>query len=220
MVVRQGQGGARSTREAIVAAAMRLFAEKGYAAASIREIAAAAGTNVASISYHFGGKEGLRAACAGQVVELMGGVLAAARRDEVLPEDPAAATAVLEELVGSVVRFLMLEPRAQQVAGFILREMTHPSEALDTMYSGLFEGVHRRACALWGKATGRDGESQAVRLAVFAMIGQIVYFRLGLPVVERRMGWTEVGAAEAAAVADTVVRNLRARIEADRRHPG
>ena len=74
---------------------MRGFADKGYAATSVREIAALAGTNVASISYHFGGKEGLRAACSEHIVELMGGVLAAAGRDEALPEDPEAATSVL-----------------------------------------------------------------------------------------------------------------------------
>ena len=38
---------------------MRLFAEQGFAKTSTREIALAAGTNVASISYYFGDKAGL-----------------------------------------------------------------------------------------------------------------------------------------------------------------
>ena len=67
--------GADATRTAIVEAAMRGFAEKGFAATGTREIAALAGTNVASIAYHFGGKDGLRLACAEHVVALMGGVL-------------------------------------------------------------------------------------------------------------------------------------------------
>ena len=56
-----------------------------------------------------------------------------------------------------------------------------------------------------------------MRLAVFAAIGQIVYFRLARPVVQRRMGWGAIGEVEAGEIADTVIRTLRARIEADRR---
>ena len=43
----------------LIEAAMPLFPQKGYAGVSIREIAEAAGVNSASISYYFGGKEGL-----------------------------------------------------------------------------------------------------------------------------------------------------------------
>ena len=50
--------GAQS-RERLLLAAMRLFAEQGFATTSTREIALAAGTNIASISYYFGDKAGL-----------------------------------------------------------------------------------------------------------------------------------------------------------------
>ncbi len=47
------------SRERLLMAAMRLFAEQGFARTSTREIALAAGTNIASISYYFGDKAGL-----------------------------------------------------------------------------------------------------------------------------------------------------------------
>lgn len=47
---------AQSTREAVIAAAARLFAEKGYAATSIQEIAAAAGVSRATVFTSVGGK--------------------------------------------------------------------------------------------------------------------------------------------------------------------
>jgi AcrR family transcriptional regulator len=50
--------GAQS-RERLLFAAMRLFAEQGFAKTSTREIALAAGTNIAAISYYFGDKAGL-----------------------------------------------------------------------------------------------------------------------------------------------------------------
>ncbi len=211
------QGGAKTTREAIIEAAMRGFAEKGFEATGVREIAALAGTNIASISYHFGGKEGLRDACAAHIVKLMGNVLAAARSEDALPATPEAAGLILTGLVRSMVSFLLLEPEARLVAGFVLREMAQPSSALDTIYEGLFEGVHARVCAIWGIATGQPGDSEAVRLAVFATIGQIVYFHIGRPVVQRRMDWPTIGPAEAGAVADTIARNLMARLDADRK---
>ena len=49
----------QDAKEKLLAAGTRLFAEKGFAGVSIRELATAAGVNSALISYHFGGKEGL-----------------------------------------------------------------------------------------------------------------------------------------------------------------
>jgi AcrR family transcriptional regulator len=47
------------TRERILKAAQRLFAERGYEATSVRAIVAKARVNQAAINYHFAGKDGL-----------------------------------------------------------------------------------------------------------------------------------------------------------------
>lgn len=47
------------TRQRILSAAERLFAERGFEATSIRAIVAKARVNQAAINYHFGGKDGL-----------------------------------------------------------------------------------------------------------------------------------------------------------------
>jgi len=49
------------TRERLLAAAERLFAERGLAAVSVRAIAAKAGVNWSLVGYHFRGKHGLLA---------------------------------------------------------------------------------------------------------------------------------------------------------------
>jgi AcrR family transcriptional regulator len=46
-------------RRRLLLAALRLFAENGFAKTSIRRIAAEAGVNIASVSYYFGSKAGL-----------------------------------------------------------------------------------------------------------------------------------------------------------------
>src|SRR3989449_4623710 len=47
------------TRERLLDAAERLFAERGFRAVSVRVITSHAGCNVAAVNYYFGGKENL-----------------------------------------------------------------------------------------------------------------------------------------------------------------
>jgi TetR/AcrR family transcriptional regulator len=49
----------KDTRTKLIETATPLFADKGLAGVSVRELAHAAGANVAAVSYHFGGKEEL-----------------------------------------------------------------------------------------------------------------------------------------------------------------
>jgi len=56
---RRSRADGERTRERILDAALPLFAEHGYAGASIRTIAKAAGVNVATLAYHFEDKDGL-----------------------------------------------------------------------------------------------------------------------------------------------------------------
>lgn len=48
-----------NTRVKLLRTAARLFAQKGYASTSVRDIVQAAGENVSSVSYHFGNKRNL-----------------------------------------------------------------------------------------------------------------------------------------------------------------
>ncbi len=57
------------TRARVLDAAAPVFAEHGYAGASTRTLAAAAGVNIATLAYHFGGKEGLYAAVLDRIYE-------------------------------------------------------------------------------------------------------------------------------------------------------
>jgi TetR/AcrR family transcriptional regulator len=60
---------AESTRATVIDAAERLFAERGFAATSMRDISAASGISHPLIHHHFGSKEDLYAAVKRRVVE-------------------------------------------------------------------------------------------------------------------------------------------------------
>lgn len=53
------QGAPFSTRQRILGAAEALFAERGFAGASLRQVTAAANVNLAAVNYHFGSKDNL-----------------------------------------------------------------------------------------------------------------------------------------------------------------
>ena len=58
-LVRALPGSPDRTRARLLEAAERLFAERGFRATSVRALTSEARCNVASVNYHFGGKEGL-----------------------------------------------------------------------------------------------------------------------------------------------------------------
>jgi len=47
------------TRDRVLKAAERLFAERGFKKVTVRDICRAARANVAAVNYHFGDKQGL-----------------------------------------------------------------------------------------------------------------------------------------------------------------
>lgn len=51
------------SREALIMAGKRVFAQKGFEGATVKDLADEAGVNVSLVSYHFGGKENLYRSC-------------------------------------------------------------------------------------------------------------------------------------------------------------
>jgi len=210
---------AEGTRQALIRAGLDLFGRNGFDATSTREIAQAAKVNSAGIAYHFGGKDGLRQACAEAIIARMQSVLAGGGPSVAIALDPADRDIAAEQLLSLVDRmiaFLTTAPESELIARFVVREMLTPGPAFEAIYGGLFEPMHRRVCQVWVAATGMAPEAPATRLAVFAAIGQVVYFRIARPAVTRRMDWDGIGPDEARAIGETVRRSVRASILACR----
>lgn len=206
---------ADQTRAALIRAALKLFGRQGFEGTSTREIAALAKANIGSIAYHFGGKEGLRAACANHIVETIGGVAGAAMAETAGgAQGEDAARARLNTVLEAMVGFIVARPEAGEFVQFVLRELSQPSEALDIIYDGVFEPVHRSLCRIWAEASGEDAESERTRITIFTLIGQVVYFRIAQAAVMRRMDWDKVGPAEATDIIAVVRSNIDAILSA------
>lgn len=204
------------TRAALIAAGLHAFGRDGFDGASTRAIARHAGTNVASIAYHFGSKAGLRMACAETVASRIAGALPSADASA-LPKNPDAALAQMETALRGLVGLVVGTPEASVFVGFVLRELAEPGEVADLLYERVLMPRHGRLCALWSAATGQPAEAETVRLTIFSLIGQVLYFRIAQTFVSRRMGWQGLGPDEAGTIAEVLVQNLRTVIEGSRR---
>jgi AcrR family transcriptional regulator len=213
---RAQQSPAELTRTALIHAGLQLFGRHGFDGTSTRQIAALAKANIGSIAYHFGGKEGLHAACADFIVETIQKIARPVLADAAAAADPPAAAAGLSAAVERMVSFFVASPEAGEIAQFIMRELSQPSAALDRMYKGVLEPLHGQLCRAWAAATGEEADSERTRLTVFTLIGQVVYFRIGREAVLRRMGWTDIGPQQARAIAAVATANLEAMLTAGR----
>ena len=115
-----------ATKENIMAAAMRLFAEKGLKLVTVREICTAAKVNVALVNYHFRNKNGLYQACVERLFHENTG-------DELCVLDAAVSDAqswraAVRGWVFGVSRALRpSKGGAALAAGFFRQEMVNPS---------------------------------------------------------------------------------------------
>jgi AcrR family transcriptional regulator len=160
--------GARA-RERLLAEATRLFAEKGYAGTSTREICLAAQANVAAIHYHFGGKEGLyREVLLAPIHELL------ARFEGY--DDPALPLAdALRLVLGAFLLPLAgpdEDPRAAQMQRLHLREMVEPSTDYAEAVSLQVRPHHEALTNLLARHIGLaepDRDVQQLSFAIVAM---------------------------------------------------
>jgi AcrR family transcriptional regulator len=87
----------RTAKAVIRDEALRLFAESGVDAVTVRQIAAAAGVSPALVVHHFGSKQGLRRAVDARVASVFDGLFAAA--DGADWTDPSLGGSLAEALV-------------------------------------------------------------------------------------------------------------------------
>ncbi len=220
----RGASGAESasgaaTRSGLIAAALDLFGRKGFVATSTRDIAAAARVNIAGIAYHFGGKAGLHRACAEHIAALVGTWFSAFEGastpdpDDLSPEEAHAA---IRTALGVLARFMLARPEAEAVARFMVREQMDPSPAFELVYAGLIRPRHERMCRLWARATGAAADDEEVILAVSALFGQIMFFRVGRATALRRLGWETIDDTNVERILSVVLDNLDAALASHR----
>jgi AcrR family transcriptional regulator len=116
----------RETRQRLIDSAARLFAERGFAKVTVREICRSAHANVAAINYHFGGKQGLYDEVVQSAIRTMHGTTEEIQK---LGEGCPAE----EQLRIFVKIFLtrVVQARDGWIHHLMARELSDPTPALD-----------------------------------------------------------------------------------------
>ncbi|MFO0991542.1 MAG: CerR family C-terminal domain-containing protein [Hyphomicrobiales bacterium] len=203
-----------TSRDRLLAVAIDLFGRRGLDGVSTREIAKEADVNIAAIAYHFGGKQQLYLACAEHIAgQLKAGIALLAPAESPSP-DPGQA---LKDVLHRLAKFMLATPEIAPFARFILREHMDPSPALDILYSNVMEPMHRSLCELWAAATGKPAASEQTKLRVFALLSQVLVFRMARAGALRRMGWDDLGPREFALIMDNADHNIDALLAQENR---
>ena len=179
------------------------FGRRGIDGASTRAIAAAAGTTMSSITYHYGSKQGLYLAAARHIADQIGQRLApalAASETRSRPgEGPDAAATALLVVIDRFAE-MMVHPESSAWARFIVREQMDPTEAFDTLYSGVMGRLLDHLSALIVRIGGGRFDAAEARLKTLAIVGQALVFRVARATLLRATGWTDIDTTGAAAI--------------------
>ena len=138
------------TKQALLDTAERLFAEQGVDRASLRAITQTAGTNLASVNYHFGSKDGLVRAVLARRLEPLSRerleLLAACPRD---PEGRPEVAGVVRAFIGPPLRMIQRERGGHSFARFVLRAFSEPgADMRRTVLEQFGETIERFTAAL------------------------------------------------------------------------
>jgi AcrR family transcriptional regulator len=214
-----GYARGEETRQRIVAAAVKLFGERGFEGASTRDIAAAAGVNAPALQYYFENKEGLYLACAESIVAEVRAqfdpVFKRARAALLAGAGTAALIDALLEIYACMIDGVLLQPRSAERRLFMARELAgeEPAVASKLLQRRLRQPLSKVNMTLMARITGRKLADPENQLRLLTLKGQLMPFYHSPCVALDTLGWKQIDASRAAFVKATLLAQARVLLE-------
>jgi AcrR family transcriptional regulator len=158
------------TRERLLKAAERLFAERGFKKVTVRDICRAARANVAAVNYHFGDKEGLYREVLRSAIDVV--------REGRSPE---------EKLERYLRMFLsrVTAPGHENLHRLIQREIDDPTAALDAFVEEAVRPRVEYIASIVVEMIGGEPTDPDILRCVGSILSQTVVYVRRNPVAER-----------------------------------
>jgi AcrR family transcriptional regulator len=159
------------TREKLLDVAGRIFADRGYRAATIREICVAAHANIAAVNYHFGDKLGLYTEVVHQsmrMAELEG--MRNALDQQAPPE------VILRSVIHVRLRGICRNDRPDWYFRILIHEMAQPTPVLRQLINKAGRPIFERMLSLIGGMIGLPANDDKTRLCTVSVMGQIIIY--------------------------------------------
>ena len=153
---------------AILLAAEKLFARRGYHAVTIRQIAEEAGVPLALVGYHYGPKHDLFHAIFAHWSATIDERLAALRAVPVDPADPQTLPRIVAAFTAPVLR-LRASAEGEYYALLVGRELAHATEEADRVLRDFFDPLARAFTDALAAALPRATRAQAAWGYQFAL---------------------------------------------------
>lgn len=148
------------TRERLMDAAARLFAERGLKNVTVREICGQAGANVAAVNYYFRDKSGLYLEIIQQIVFFMRQMMERAHDagPDKTPEER------LRHYIRTFLQHILQNGDACWHGMLLAREMADPTPGLDIIFEQAVRPNSERVRQLIGEIMGRPASDPAVMM--------------------------------------------------------
>jgi AcrR family transcriptional regulator len=189
-----------AARQALIGAGIELFGRRGLEGATTRELARAAGQNIAAIPYHFGSKEGLYLAVAEHLLEdvFKHNLRLIEVTEALLAGGRAKPASLLQALRDLTLALLTMFTRDETLAmsRIISREQIDPTAAFDLFYERAIGRAHRCVAGVLDQYSGLDSGPVDSVLRAHVLLGSLLGFRVAAATVLRRTGWLHFGSDE------------------------
>lgn len=165
-----------TTPERLLDAAEELFAEKGFGSTSVRDITNLAGTNLASVNYHFGGKQNLYASVFQRMLEVLREHRIAGLK-KVIHQPGADLKAILQTFSRVFLEPLVEGSRGPRMMQLFMREMVEPRLPRGMIVSELLEPISLAFREALSRECPGLGDEEA-RLCMISIMGQLIHVLL------------------------------------------